>query len=118
MRRAGCGLSGTGYRVQLSGLGAWTLLVCLMLGGCDASPAPAFFAAAPTRVTVAGCDFTVFRKDDRAEVVRLGWATQAERSGMRAAMIAAAEKATGCRVKPNSAEGDDGEIKVRLTCPQ
>jgi hypothetical protein len=51
-------------------------------------------------------------------VVRLGWATMEERQGMRERMIQAAAQATGCRPNPASAEGDDGELKLRVSCPK
>ena len=89
----------------------------LLISGCDASPAPAFFGATRTEVTVAGRQFAVFQKDDSAEVVRLGWASKSERDGMTDLMVRAAEQATGCQVKPTSVDGDSGQIRVRLNCP-
>ncbi len=51
-----------------SALGRTALLV--ILAGCGASPAPQFFGAARYDLTLEGIRFTVFLKDDRAEVIR------------------------------------------------
>ena len=94
------------------------LLCGAVLGGCDASPHPTFFGARKFTTEVEGRSFTVFQKENRAEVVRLGWAGPAERRGMAARMIRAAEQATGCTVNPASFEGDDGEARMTLRCPK
>lgn len=94
------------------------LAVLLLLAACDASPHPTFFGATQSRATIGGRDFTVFQKENRAEVVRLGWAGPADRRGMRERMMQAAEQATGCTVNPNSFDGDDGEARMSLRCPK
>lgn len=92
----------------------------LFLAACGASPAPQFFGATRHEVTMGGVDFVVFHKDERAEVVRLGYLTRARRAAVPELMVAATEKATGCRVIPGSMvtglPGDTGEARFRLTC--
>jgi len=93
-------------------------LILLLLTACANSPSPKLIGATRTETTVEGRTFVVYRKDTIAEVVRLGWAGAEERQGMRERMIRAAEQATGCTANEGSAEGDDGELKVRLRCPK
>lgn len=95
------------------------LSVCLLLAAC-ASPAPQFFGAARHDITLSGIDFVVFHKDDRAEVIRLGYLSRAARAPVPALMVEAAERTTGCRVIPGSAvtglPGDTGEARMELEC--
>lgn len=94
------------------------LWVVLLLAACTDSPAPKMIGATRAETMVEGRSFVVYRKDTLAEVVRLGWASRDERQGMRERMILAAEQATGCTANAASAEGDDGELKVRIHCPK
>lgn len=96
------------------------LVPLLLLAACGASPAPQFMGATRTEVTRGGIDFVVFRRDERAEVVRLGYLTRAGRAPVPDLMVQAAEEATGCRVVPGSMvtglPGDTGEARFRLAC--
>lgn len=96
------------------------LIPLLVLTACGASPAPQFFGATRHEVTLGGINFVVFQKDDRAEVVRLGYLTRAERAKVPDLMILAVEQTTGCRVVTGSVvtglPGDTGEARVRLDC--
>ena len=94
------------------------LLALLLLAACANSPSPKLIGATRAETMVEGRTFVVYRKDTLAEVVRLGWASATERRGMRERMILAAEQATGCTANEASAEGDDGELKVRIRCPK
>ncbi|MFN0116527.1 MAG: hypothetical protein ACKVPY_17795 [Paracoccaceae bacterium] len=89
------------------------------LAAC-ASPAPEFMGAARHELTLDGIDFVVFQKGERAEVVRMGYLTRAERAPVPALMVRAAEAATGCRVRPGSVvtgmPGDTGEARMALAC--
>lgn len=95
------------------------LLPLLMLAAC-ATPAPQMFGAARSEVTVQGIRFVVFQKENRAEVVRLGYLTRAERVPVPGLMLQAVEQATGCRVRPGSVRtglpGDTGEARMALAC--
>ena len=97
---------------------AASLLCLMLLSACDASPAPKMIGATRVETQVEGRTFVVYQKGTLAEVVRLGWATMAEREGMREQMIQAAAQATGCKPNAASAEGDDGELKLRISCPR
>lgn len=96
------------------------LFLCLSLCAC-ASPAPQFFGADRQDITLDGYRFAVFHKANRAEVIRLGYLSRAERAAVPALMIRAAEDATGCTVISGSVvtglPGDTGEAKMRLRCP-
>ncbi|MBC7137872.1 MAG: hypothetical protein H5U17_03825 [Defluviimonas sp.] len=95
------------------------LLLCPLLAAC-ASPAPQFFGAARHDITLSGIDFAVFQKEDRAEVIRLGYLSRPARAAVPALMVAAAERSTGCRVIPGSVvtglPGDTGEARMDLDC--
>ncbi|MFP1643946.1 YajG family lipoprotein [Pontitalea aquivivens] len=100
------------------------LVFALMLAAC-ASPAPQFFGAARHDVVLEGYRFTVFLKDDRAEVIRHGYLTRARRDAVPALMIRAAEQVSGCHVagpaggrfRSPSLPGDTGEARFDLDCP-
>ena len=95
------------------------LAILLLLTAC-ASPAPEMFGATRSQVTLQGIDFVVFHKDNRVEVVRMGYLTRAERAPVPGLMIRAAEQATGCRVRPSSVTtglpGDTGVARMRIDC--
>jgi hypothetical protein len=90
-----------------------------LLHAC-ATPAPEMFGAARHEVSLGGIDFVVFHKGERAEVVRLGYLTRAQRAPVPGLMVEAAEQATGCRVKEGSVvtgmPGDTGEARMTLAC--
>ncbi len=94
-----------------------TLIPLLFLAGCGASPAPQFFGATRTDVTVNGRDYAVYQKDDRVEVIRLGYARRGEHQEIRATMIALIPEATGCKLRENTLQGDSGEMRGALSCP-
>ncbi len=95
------------------------LTILLTLAAC-ASPAPQFFGASRSEVTLGGIDFVVFAKDGHAEVVRMGYLPRAARAPVQALMMQAAEQATGCRVRPSTfttgVPGDTGEARMSLDC--
>ncbi len=92
------------------------------LSGCAA--APGFDDGVRRAVEVDGYRFSVIQKGEAAEVIRLGWLSRADRDGVPARMILAAEAATGCRVveplrgwgRSPSLVGDTGEARFRLNC--
>lgn len=94
-----------------------SLLICLALSACGAQPAPAFFGAARTEVTRGGRAYVIFRKGDRVEVIRLGYAHRGEHRAIRATMIALIPEVTGCKLVERSLHGDSGEMRGRLRCP-
>lgn len=92
----------------------------LLLAACGAQPAPQFFGATRHDITLGGIDFVVFRKDDRAEVIRMGYLTLAERAPVPQLMEEAVRRTTGCTPVPGSMvtglPGDTGEARFRLDC--
>ena len=95
-------------------------LSALALVAACASPAPEFFGATRSEVTLSGIDFVVFHTDDRAEVVRMGYLSRPARAAVPALMVQAAEQVSGCKVRKGSFEtsiqGDTGEARMDLTC--
>ncbi|MGL4310466.1 MAG: hypothetical protein ACRCSU_08255 [Paracoccaceae bacterium] len=92
-------------------------LALFLLTAC-ASPAPEFMGAQEIRITRGGRDFAVFRQGNRAEAIRLGYATLPERQGMVAMLVSVMAEATGCTPIPGTVEGDTSEIRARLRCPK
>lgn len=89
----------------------------LCLAGCGAQPSPLFFGAERVDVTHDGRAYTVFHKENRVEVIRLGYARPGEHAAIRQTMIALIPEVTGCQVDPAFITGDSGELKALLICP-
>lgn len=91
----------------------------LLLAAC-ASPSPGMFGAIRDEVTKGGIRFVVYHAGSRAEVVRMGYLTRAERTPVPRLMEEAAAEVTGCRVIPNSMvtqiPGDTGVAWFDLDC--
>ena len=93
------------------------LIPLIFLAACGASPAPEFFGATRTEVTVQGRKYVVLQKAERVEVIRLGYARRGEHAGIRAAMITLIPTVTGCKLNESSLQGDSGEMRGTLNCP-
>ena len=93
------------------------LLLPLLLSAC-VSPAPEFFGATRTEVTVSGRDYVVLQKGERVEVIRLGYAHRGEHQDIRATMIELIPTVTGCTLRESSLTGDSGEMRGSLNCPK
>ncbi len=65
-----------------------------------------------------GRAYTVFQKEERVEVIRLGYARRGEHEAIRATMIALIPDVTGCKLVESSLQGDSGEMRGRLRCPK
>jgi len=91
-------------------------LLPLLLAGC-VSPAPEFFGAKRTEVTVNNRDYVVLQKNERVEVIRLGYARRGEHQEIRATMIELIPTVTGCTLRDHSLTGDSGEMRGSLICP-
>lgn len=106
------------------GRGAALIGGLALLAACGASPAPQFFGAERSDITLDGYDFAVFQKGTYAEVIRLGYLTRAERAAVPTLMAEAAERVSGCRVigpargrmRSPSLPGDSGEARFELDC--
>lgn len=93
------------------------LIPLLFLAACGASPAPEFFGATRSDVTVNSRDYAVFQKGERVEVIRLGYATRGEHQEIRATMIELIPRVTGCKLRETTLTGDSGEMRGSLDCP-
>jgi hypothetical protein len=97
-----------------------SLIVPLLLFAACASPAPRFMGATRHDISLGGIDFVVFQKDGAAEVIRMGYLSRDERAVVPVLMTEAAERTTGCRVRPNSVvagiPGDTTEARMSLDC--
>ncbi|WP_323041952.1 hypothetical protein [Gemmobacter sp.] len=97
----------------------YVLLVVLGIGitACGAQPSPEFFGADRTEIAQDGRSYTVFRKADRFQVIRVGYAARAEQDKVRETMLAVVDQVTGCTVKPASVQGDSVELRGSVSCP-
>jgi hypothetical protein len=93
------------------------LLLPLLLSAC-VSPAPEFFGATRTEVTVSGRDYVVLQKGERVEVIRLGYAHRGEHQAIRATMIELIPTVTGCTLRESTLTGDSGEMRGSINCPK
>ena len=91
------------------------LAALLALTAC-ASPSPQFMDATRSDVVVEGRSFAVFRDGNRAQVIRLGYASPQERPAIPDQMLRAVALATGCTPVASSFQGDSGERRGRITC--
>lgn len=94
------------------------LLLPLLLAACAASPAPEFFGARVVQVSREGRSYTLRYTDKRVEVVRQGFAPPGQHRAIRATMIALIPEVTGCKLYPKSLQGDSGEMRGSIRCPQ
>ena len=92
------------------------LALTLTLAACGAQPAPEMFGAARKEATVDGRQYVVLQKQNRVEVIRLGYARNGEHAGIRAAMIGLIEPTTGCKLNERSLQGDSGEMRGTIRC--
>jgi hypothetical protein len=99
-----------------------TALILTVLAGCGASPGRLYLGQSPVAVQIEGREYRVWSRRSGAggqvQVVRMGYVPRSGHGGIQAAMVAAAEQATGCAVVPASVEGDTGVINARIRCAQ
>lgn len=93
------------------------LVLFLFLAGCAASPAPEFMGAQRTEVVRDGRSYVVWQREERFEVVRLGYAARGEHRAIRATMLTLVPEVTGCKLVDTSVQGDSGEMRGSLNCP-
>ena len=92
------------------------VLALIWLAACGAQPAPEMFGAVRKEVVVDGRQYVVFQKQNKVEVIRLGYARNGEHGNIRAAMIGLIEPATGCKLNERSLQGDSGEMRGTIRC--
>jgi len=101
-----------------------TCLCCLILpilvAACGASPSPRYRGIEPAVIRMGDREFRVWVQRTGAighvQIVRMGYVPRSGHGGLRPAMLAAAEQASGCRIAPGSATGDTGVMNARLRC--
>ena len=93
-------------------------VLVVTLAACGAQPAPLMFDGAKHETTVEGHRYVVYKKQNRVEVIRLGWADPGEHRQIRATMIEIVPWLTGCDVVPSTVQGDSGELRARVNCPK
>ncbi len=93
------------------------ITLALILAACGPQPAPEFFGAQRVDLTRAGRDYSVYFTQKRVEVIRLGWASNGEHAAIRQHMIDIIPQATGCRLVKSTLQGDSGEMRGSITCP-
>ena len=91
------------------------LSVLLALTACD-SPTPGMARGEKTEVTIDGSRFSVYRIDDRVEVIRTSREWRPDWAVAQAKAQMAIRQATGCKVRGNSFHGDPALAKARLNC--
>jgi hypothetical protein len=92
------------------------LILFLVLAACGAQPTPKMFGADRVDVTRDGRSYTIFRKGNQVEIIRLGWASRGEHQAIRATMIQLIPEVTGCTLLEKSLQGDSGEMRGRVSC--
>jgi hypothetical protein len=94
-------------------------LLAVALAAC-ASPSAEYIGAPAHRVMIAGREYRVFLRPSgpvtRAQVIRMGWAGGRDHAPILAAMVAAAEGASGCTALRERVTGDSGVLNLMLDC--
>ena len=91
-------------------------LFLLLLASCGAQQSAQMIGANRTDVVRDGRSYAVFQKENRVEVIRLGYARNGEHQGIRATMIALIPDVTGCNLVESSLQGDSGVMRGLLRC--
>lgn len=91
-------------------------LLLLLLGAC-VSASPEFRGVSPVLVHRGGFDIQVWRRGDRAQAIRMGYANRSAQAILREHMLAAIEDATLCEIDMSRVEGDTGVLTAGLKCP-
>lgn len=89
----------------------------LFLAACGAQPTPQMFGATRTDLTRDGRRYVVYQKGAAVEVIRLGYARAGQRQAIRKTMVDILPEVTGCQVDDRFIQGDSGEMRAKLMCP-
>jgi hypothetical protein len=93
------------------------MVLLFLLAACGAQPTPLMFGAQRFETVRDGRTYMVFLKDNKVEVIRLGYAARGDHAGIRATMRDLVPAVTGCRLNENSVQGDSSEIRGAVRCP-
>ena len=96
----------------------FALPLTLLLAACGAQPAPEFFDAKRTDIRHDGRDYVVYQKGNRAEIIRLGFLRPGQHRATREIMTRLLEQVTGCAIIAATLQGDSGEMRTTLRCPE
>ena len=94
----------------------WIIGLSAVLLGCGAQPHPSMFGAESFNAQRNGREYVLYKKAERVEIIRLGYARAGEHQAIRAQMIALIPELTGCRLQEASLTGDSGEMRGRVKC--
>jgi len=97
----------------------YILPLVLSVGAC-ATPSHEYFGVPAQSVLRDGREYRVHVRREgnlaHAQVIRMGWAGGRDHIPIMAAMVAAAEAASGCQAAPGAGQGDSGVLNLRLRC--
>ncbi len=93
------------------------IVLLLFLAACGAQPTPLMFGATKTEVTRNGRAYVVFQKGEAVEVIRLGYARRGQHQEIRKTMVDLIPEVTNCRVDDQFIQGDSGEMRAKVICP-
>ncbi len=91
-------------------------LALLILAACD-SPHPAFNAVQRQTITVQGSTFQIRIRNDIAEAIRTNFEFNPKSRAIFPKATKAIEMVSGCKVVPDSMEGDPALVRARIDCP-
>ncbi len=94
---------------------AGLIFLAMALVGCN-QPSPQLWGARSVQTQAAGYDMTLWRLDNRVEIIRHGYAPRRDQPMLRPAMAQAIVDVTGCALRPGSLEGDTGVLRATLNC--
>jgi len=89
--------------------------IFLILVACS-SPGQRFNNIDPVRVAVAGSVFDVYVLGDEVRVIRMNFEMLPSIGVIGPRTVSAIERATGCRVKDGSFNGDQAMADARISC--
>jgi hypothetical protein len=95
--------------------------VLVFLTACD-SPGWDYRGIPGQTVPIDGLTYRVYTRPSGAgrldaQVIRMDTIRRADHGPIRANMVRAAERASGCRAEPGT-QGDTGVLNLSLTCPR
>ena len=91
------------------------LAVVILLVACD-SPSPGMRGGGHFRTEFEGVKVTIWQKQHKVEIIRHSFAYGQESGQIICTMARAAAAKTGCRLRPETIEGDAGVLRARLQC--
>ncbi len=91
------------------------LILFLLVVGCS-SAGKEYRGVTPVRADIEGSVWDVYRQGDMVQAIRVNMEMLPAMDRMLSRAILAIERATGCKVIPNSITGDQALVNARLAC--